>query len=200
MRIEIKPRKEHVENARARWTLLLAATKKPSEAPASLKAACQTQQDFAEFKFDKEKISPLALNTLKLSAEAAVVPGGWREMDRLRKECRNLFAADVREKEAKRLSPAAGLRRRNEELKTSQTEFLRGHAITLRAYQDLLDTLRGISAENTKVYEKLQEHEAIYNIRLLYPVVETFTRTLPAADADAGDEKVRSHYEKSSGT
>lgn len=176
MKSEIKPRKEHIKNARARWLLLQCTVNGTEAPPPYLKDACQTQQSFSELKIEKKEIIPLSLNTLKLTAELAVIPGGWKELERLRKLCKNLFSTSIQAD--KKPTAMAALRLRKKELMSSEEQYLRGQAIMLRAYQDLLKTLRGVSSENPTAYQKLRAHEAIYDIRALYPIVESYT-TLP---------------------
>ncbi|NKJ47623.1 hypothetical protein CIC12_12895 [Burkholderia sp. SG-MS1] len=107
--------------------------------------------------------------------------------------------SEVDVKPNKPLSRADKAEKKINELQLRRNEADRGQAITLRAYQDLLNALRKLSSESPAAYENLRKHEAIYDIRALYPVVDSFT-TLPSAFKDlSGDTKQKTVSGKAKG-
>lgn len=72
-------------NAFARYKLLHKALNGTKRMPSALLEACGSQGGLARLNLPSERITPMALNTLKSKADEVIEEGGWRKLDEMRK-------------------------------------------------------------------------------------------------------------------
>lgn len=164
-----QPSPRAVNSLRNLWTQMLGALSSP-EIPCApgLREACATQEKLSNFECGDLEIFPLALNTFKSAAQVAVENGGWESFDQLR---RNVYASSLpllqANKKAKRSlgSQNTSLRSELRELRERNQSLLRGRAVLLSAYFDVVKTLRESQRDNPEIVEKLREHEVRFDIR-----------------------------------
>ncbi|MGF6787378.1 hypothetical protein [Paraburkholderia sp. 35.1] len=163
------PTAQAVASTTALWLLLKQALSTPAEAPPALVIACATQVTLSRYKNASKEIFPLALNTLKSAAATAVQPGGWDELESLRKR-----VARLRTSWSPKLKRTRGIREKleqtdaeNAELKRKVQNLLRGRSTLLSAYMDTIEILRVHAHLSPALVARLSEHEAIFNIRTL---------------------------------
>ncbi|WP_413196778.1 hypothetical protein [Pararobbsia alpina] len=167
------PIDKSVDSTRALWLLLKAAIEQPGKVSEKLVAACATQASICLFQDPHNKIVRLSLNTLKNAAEIAVEPGGWKELNSLRRKVAILRLANTHG----RIRNGRGIReelkrkiKENLELVQRVQELLRGRTLLLSAYMDTVEMLRTHAKLSPVLHERLHEHESIFNVRTLSKV------------------------------
>jgi hypothetical protein len=153
------------------YALLESCIKSPSNVSADLEAACKSQRALAEFSLTSHQIYPMSLTTLKTSSELSV-PGGWAEMDRLRR----LIVPSVRTADGSGTTKRGTLSRRETSHAQAAEKFAalaRDYAILARAYFELLNLTTSIIHEDESLERKVKQHQAIFSIK---PVLQSVKR------------------------
>ncbi|CAL8477407.1 hypothetical protein [Caballeronia sp. S22] len=164
------PTKAAIDSVRNLWFELLAAERSPTSVPPDLLAACSTQEKLSRYRCYEKSILPLSLNTFKAAAQIAVENGGWGRLDDIR---RKLFRRSephnlARRKNSRRLGSRLAVAQQNiNHLEQSNQQLLRGRAVLLHAYSDVLALLRKHQSLSPLLSEQLREHEATFDIRKL---------------------------------
>lgn len=156
-------------NTLARFKLLTKALQGSTNVPASLVGACRSQGGLAKFSYPSEGIEPMALNTLKSSAEQFIEDGGWAKLDAMRKSymTSGKFArgrsGDVRK----------NARSQKEKLTELATELNveRRYRIRLQtAYEALLAHLRFMAKNDPEIGHFINRHVTGFSFKRLTTV------------------------------
>lgn len=144
-------------NTLARFKLLTKALKGAKNMPASLAKACRSQGGLAKYSYPSEGIEPMAVNTLKSSAEQFIENGGWEKLDEMRKSYLAACKAGGRSVATVRTKTA-----RQKEILTELEEALsveRRYRIRLQvAYEALLERMRGLAKNDPEIGHFINRH------------------------------------------
>lgn len=159
-----------IESTLNLWAELRAATDNTGRASKKLIQACATQATIARFECPEKNIQPLALNTLKAAADEAVEPGGWNQLNELRKTLylRGLSGAEQRRKANRgvvhRLNSVA---ESNKALEERIKNLLRSRVVMLQAYGDIVDLLKTYQDLDVNLAQRLKRHERMFDLKLI---------------------------------
>lgn len=153
-------------NTLARFRLLFKALQGAKGVPASLVKICRSQGGLARCSYPSEGIEPMALNTLKSSAEQFIEDGGWAKLDEMRKSylaaCK-VGAGNVssgRTKAAKQKAKLAEL-----EL---ALDLERRYRIRLQiAYEAVLERMRSMAQSDPEIRHFINRHVAGFSFKRL---------------------------------
>ncbi len=185
-------KKANIENLREREKLLLIGIESPKNVTKSLSDSLLGQKKFANFKDEKNNISPLSLNTIKsISKEIfntdEVGVTGFEYFDGLRKKLLKLVTSQKSNRNSKQ--NLANKKRINDELinKLHQAELL--NIQRSKAYLDLFQRLMVISKEKNiddmtllKLNNILEDHNTLYFDLLSPPQTDSTSNILRIID------------------
>ena len=151
-------------NTLARFKLLTRALQGAKNVPASLVAACRSQGGLAKFSCPSEGIKPMALNTLKSSAEQFIEDGGWAKLDEMRKSYLAAGKLIIGRSNVAR-KKANSQKDRLAEL-AAELEIERRYRIRLQmAYEALLERLRSMGQSDPEIGHFINRHVAGFSFK-----------------------------------
>jgi len=173
-----RKKKANIDNLLEREKLLLRGLEAPKDVTRSLSDSLIGQKKFANFKDEKNNITPLSLNTIKSISEEIFSKDkdggdGFEYIDLLRKRLLKLVTSQKSNRNSKQ--NLANKKRINDELmdKLHQVELL--NIQRSQAYLDLFQRLRVLSKERNiddmtllKLNNILEDHTTLY-CQLLSP-------------------------------
>ncbi|GEM_PF-6712101 len=153
-------------NTIARYKLLNKVLQGAKHVPHSLLKACRSQGGLAKFSYPSEGIEPMALNTLKSSADQFIENGGWAKLDGMRKSYLTASKAGRQE------SPTGRTRmdRQKETLAELENalDIERRYRIRLQvAYESLLGRLRSMAKSDPEIGHFINRHVAGFSFKRL---------------------------------
>lgn len=149
-----------------RLRLLKKVLQGASDIPRSFTTACKSQGEFAKFKYPPEGIEPMALNTLKSSAEKIIEGGGWAYLDEMRKSCLKTVKKLGNTKPSSKEKTA--IQRQELEQQKLSLEIERRYRIRLQvAYEALLNHVRGLAKNDPEVAHFINRHITGFSLKRL---------------------------------
>lgn len=140
----------------ARYRMLERMLAGDKSVPQAFRASCQSQAEFAELSLLASEVQKHALNTLKSAADVLIEQGGWRRMDKMRRDCRKL---------EKNAGKERGRAKRNASTEADALVIERRGRIRLEvAYVELFKKLATIAKNDPDLDSFLQRHQAGFSI------------------------------------
>ncbi len=156
-------------NTLARFRLLARALQGAKNVPVSLVGACKSQGGLARFSCPSEGIMPMALNTLKSSADKFIEEGGWAKLDSMRKSC--VAAGKVAGGRSGTARRRASSRNENLAELAAELDVERRYRIRLQmAYEALLERLRSMAKDDSEIGHFINRHVVGFSFKRLAKV------------------------------
>lgn len=152
----------------ARFQALTVALQGRNNIPPELISSCKSQNTLAAMNIPSHGISPMSLNTLKKCANLTIEDGGWRRLDRLRRE--NSILAEKRDRQS--LLSRSRSSKKNRKTKEAQLEetlsLERRYRIRLQvAYEELLTKVRSLAQSDQELANYVNRHATGFSLRRL---------------------------------
>lgn len=152
-------------NTLARLKLLTKALKGDQNIPFSFAKACLSQGGLAKYLYESEGINPMALNTLKSSADLYIEDGGWKTLDSMRRSYLSMKKNIIKSELRPERSNSAKQKDMLHELQNT-LDLERRYRIQIQvAYETILERLRMIAQADPELASFVNRHVSVFSFK-----------------------------------
>jgi hypothetical protein len=148
----------------ARLKILTKALLDNKNSPVSLANACSSQGSFASYTLASAGIEPMALNTLKSSANQFIEDGGWQKLDSMRKAYLTAHKIGIHQSN-KNLIKKESPREQLEKLHYALNLERRYRIKVQIAYESLLQRMHTLVKTDPEIAKFINQHVAVFSLK-----------------------------------